>query len=759
MKNKFLVGFALFSSFIFGQENIQDARNNYAIGQTVTVRGVATNGAELGAIRYIQDETGAIAVYGTSAFTNVGRGDSITVTGPLLDFNGLLELSPVTAGNVTNHGNVGIPDAIAVPIPLIGENIEARLIKIENVTFTQTGSFAANTNYNITDGANTFQVRVSTGTSLVGMAIPTGPVTITGLVGQFQANYQILPRDNNDVTTYVAPQQEINVKIGGTTILTNNTYVIGNTVNTTVTVENYGVGTLSVSNIAFSGANAADFSANPTSLSVAGGSSQTFVITYSPVGNGSRSATLEITNDDLDENPYLINLDAVGVNGLATEPTSSATNLVISNVKPYTFNVNFNGVASAQKYLVLWKNGSAPTDIPVDGTNYKRGDYVGTSKVAASGVSTAIVPRGVIANQTYYFAIYPYNGADGYENYYTSSPLTGTVSSTGANVGTYYNGISSVENTLISELTAKINPHTVVPYVAYKSLMNAFEVKDTTAGQSFVTCAYSGERKLFMDPFDWTATGYSREHTYAHSWMPTFDATALPEYSDQHNLYPTNLLQANTPRSNLPMGIVTGNINFSYLEGKVGQGANGQLVYEPRESHKGNVARAMFYMCVAYNGISGNNWKLPSGQDQMILKNWHFADVPDNYEIARHELMFANQGNRNPFIDSANFVCYIDFSNMTYNTNACSLSTQTIQLDQTSLVVFPNPAKDLVYFQVNGTEINSFSIYDLQGREMLSKNGLMSKYETLPTDKFKSGSYIVSILTPLGVVKSNFIVE
>ena len=52
--------------------------------------------------------------------------------------------------------------------------------------------------------------------------------------------------------------------------------------------------------------------------------------------------------------------------------------------------------------------------------------------------------------------------------------------------------------------------------------MNQFEVRDTTGGQSFVTCSYTGENKVFNDPFDWTATGYSREHTYCHSWMPTF---------------------------------------------------------------------------------------------------------------------------------------------------------------------------------------------------------------------------------------------
>ncbi len=757
MKNKLLIGFALLSSCFYAQDDILDARNNFAIGQTVTVKGVATNGSELGSIRYLQDATGAIAAYGSS-LSGVGRGDSISVTGVLMDFNGLLEISPVNSHQ--NIQNVGIPVAPAVPITLVNESIEARLIKIENVTFVETGSFAANTNYNLTDGTNTLQVRITTGTNMVGTAIPTGPVSVSGLVGQFQTNYQILPRDLNDIVAYVAPQQEINVTIGGNTILTNGTYVIGNDASTTVTVENHGVGTLSVTGAMFTGTNAADFSSDLTTLSIAGGATQTFNILYTPVGNGSRSAVIEIASDDADENPYIINLDAVGVDGLADEPAASASNLVFSNVKPWTFTINFDGVPSAEKYLVLWKNGSAPTDLPVDGTNYMRGDYIGSSKVAASGLSTAIVPRGVIANQTYFFAIYPYNGPAGYENYLTSAPLTGSVSSPGSNIGSYYSGITSAESTLIAELTAKVNPHTVQTYAAYKStVMQNFEVKDTTAGQSYVTCAYSGENKVFMDPFDWTTIGYSREHSFAHSWMPTFDASALPEYSDQHNLYPTNLQQANTPRSNLPMGEITGTVLFNYLEGSVGLDDDGQMCYEPRAKQKGNAARAMFYMCIAYNGVDGNTWNLPSGQDQMILKDWHFADVPDNYEIARHELMFANQNNRNPFIDSADFVCFIDFSNMTYNVNACTLGNENLKLDQKSLVVFPNPAQDVIYLQVNGTEISDFTIVDLQGREIMRKTALNSKLETLNTHAFKAGAYIVTVNTPLGTVKTNFVVE
>ena len=74
---------------------------NLGIGQTVTVSGVVTNGSELGPIRYLQDGTAGIACYGTNLNT-IQKGDSITATGVLFEFSGLLELSfsclLVTAG-------------------------------------------------------------------------------------------------------------------------------------------------------------------------------------------------------------------------------------------------------------------------------------------------------------------------------------------------------------------------------------------------------------------------------------------------------------------------------------------------------------------------------------------------------------------------------------------------------------------------------------------------------------------------------------
>jgi hypothetical protein len=290
--------------------------------------------------------------------------------------------------------------------------------------------------------------------------------------------------------------------------------------------------------------------------------------------------------------------------------------------------------------------------------------------------------------------------------------------------------------------------------------MQEFEVRDTTNGQSFVECVYSGDRVVFDDPFDWTATGFSREHTFAHSWMPTWpaDNPEQPEYNDQHNLYPANLQGANTPRSNLPLGDVGGTVLFSYLDGQLGYatGTSGQIVYEPRDQQKGNAARAIFYMAVAY-GFDLDGDQDSQVQDQDVLKNWHYADLPDNYEIARHEYIYDLQGNRNPFIDSVDFVCFIDFDDLSYLADACGLSVEEKLAN--NMVVFPLPSNDKVYVQVNGTDITAFQVMDMSGRVVLSKDNVTTGSVELNAADFAPGTYHITVTTPLGSVTNKMIIQ
>jgi DNA/RNA endonuclease YhcR with UshA esterase domain len=755
MKKIFTLVAAL-STLTLGAQTIQQVRN-MSIGATVTVKGVVSNGTELGSIRYLQDGTAGIAIYGNT-LSSLTTGDSVTATGVLFDFSGLLELSPTSS--FTDHGPVTPNVPQVIPITSTGEALEAQLVRIENVTFVQSGNFAAgNSTVQITNGANTLDVRINGTTNIDGSAIPAGPVTITGLVGQFNANYQIVPRSTSDIIPYVAPQTEINVKINGTTALNNTSYVIGNTANNVITIENSGIASLSITGTTLSGPNAADFTTNLNVSSVAGLGSENFTLTFTPTGNGSRTATLTISNTDNDENPYVITLLGVGLDNLATEPTSNPTNLTFSNVQAYTLTGAYTAGTGAENYLVLWSKNAPVSGMPVDGTSYQRGDIIGNAKVAYTGSSVSFVPRGVRANQPYYFSVYAFNGPAGFENYKTTTPATGTVTSTGLNIGNYYSGINATSPTFVNDLSALINPHTFISYFNYKqTVMNQFEVSDTTNGQSFVTCVYTGENKVFNDPFDWTATGYSREHTFCHSWMPTFpcDSPEAPEYTDQHNLYPTNLANANSYRSNLPLMDITGNVLFTYLEGSVGY--NGaQMCYEPRDAQKGNAARSIFYQATCYNGQNNLNWGIAANQDQASLKTWHFADLPDSYEIARQEYIYSVQGNRNPYIDSVNFACHVNFDNISYLETSCNVGIDE-QL-AANLSVFPVPSNGNIYAQVNGLAITGYTITDLSGRIVKASQGINEDVLIVSGNELNAGKYLIEVRTNLGVARGSFIKE
>lgn len=691
------------------QMNISDARL-LPVGTVVTVQGIVVNGNELGGIRYLQDATGGIGSYpstGSQAnYTTVAnRGALVQITGPLAEFQGLLQVAPVTSYSVISSGNP-LPAPLEIPADLLNESYEGSLVKIVNASTSSTGNFAGNTNYNYTWNATPFTMRVtsaSTGlTGVVGKPIQSGPMQLVGIVGQYQTTYQLLPRLIDDITVYTPPATEISVKKGSTTILSSTTISIGNSASSVFTIENLGAsGALTISSATITGTDASMFSFSGMPTSVAPTSSSNFTLNFVPTGaQGSKTATLTLNNNDSDEGTFVIYIEAIYGTG-ATEPSNQPTSLSFSNQKSFTHTVSYIASATAQKYIVLRKVGGAITDIPADNNTYQKGDYIGSAQVAYIGNAVSFIPRYVIANTTYYYAVFAYNGNPGFENYLQANPLLGSITSSNGMIGAYYTtGTAPNVNsaTFLTDLSAKINPHTSIPYVQYPSdMIDKFEARDTTQNRQVITCVYSGENKIFSGPFNWVANGYSREHSYCHNWMPTNPANSpeKPEYNDRHHLFATNLNDANSPRSNYPLGEVTGAVSQSYLEGKLGLNAVGQTVYEPRDAQKGNSARAIMYVATCYNGIASNNWKLRNpisasiayGQDQDVLKKWHFQDPPDNYEIARNDYIYSIQGNRNPYIDSVHFACYVDFLTMTKitpsGTGACTIG-MNLQKSQTN---------------------------------------------------------------------------
>lgn len=103
----------------------------------------------------------------------------------------------------------------------------------------------------------------------------------------------------------------------------------GGTITKTFTVTNSGTTALDLTGgVTITGTDAADFNVTiQPSTSVAAAGNTTFVVQFDPSATGTRSATINIANDDADENPYDFAIDGVGTSSVNIAPTitSSAT--------------------------------------------------------------------------------------------------------------------------------------------------------------------------------------------------------------------------------------------------------------------------------------------------------------------------------------------------------------------------------------------------------------------------------------------------
>jgi phosphatidylserine/phosphatidylglycerophosphate/cardiolipin synthase-like enzyme len=201
MKNIFLLCAAIIcQTSVFAQMDIATARQQ-AENSEVTISGVVTNGDELGSpIRYIEDGTAGIAIYDPENTEGVNRGDSITVTGILVDYNGLLEIQPVS--NLINHGNGYSITPQTITPNSIGEETESELVSIENVVFENSGQLFSVGIHNFSVGGQNGMIYVKADCDIENTLIPSCPVKLTAISSQYSFTgfdgYQLLVRDEND---------------------------------------------------------------------------------------------------------------------------------------------------------------------------------------------------------------------------------------------------------------------------------------------------------------------------------------------------------------------------------------------------------------------------------------------------------------------------------------------------------------------------------------------------------------------------------
>ncbi|MBU2530955.1 MAG: endonuclease [Elusimicrobia bacterium] len=141
---------------------------------------------------------------------------------------------------------------------------------------------------------------------------------------------------------------------------------------------------------------------------------------------------------------------------------------------------------------------------------------------------------------------------------------------------------------------------------------------------------------------------YNDEINVEHLWPQSAFNQSYPMRADLHHLRPT-FTKPNNMRSNYPFAEVS---DWDYST-SVGS-KRGDQEFEPTDSVKGDVARAMLYFVVRYydRNIRGSMdytdfW---INRVEMFLK-WNRQDPPDANERRRNDLVEAFQCNRNPFTD------------------------------------------------------------------------------------------------------------
>jgi endonuclease I len=128
-----------------------------------------------------------------------------------------------------------------------------------------------------------------------------------------------------------------------------------------------------------------------------------------------------------------------------------------------------------------------------------------------------------------------------------------------------------------------------------------------------------------------------------HTWPQSLFSQNEPMRGDLNHLFPTDEV-ANGIRSNFPFGKV------SSPTWTVGGSKYANNVFEPRDSHKGAVARALMYFVLRYEDYG--NFFAPQ---ETNLRAWHDRFAPTPTQQKRNNDIKTAQGNKNPFIDHPEF--------------------------------------------------------------------------------------------------------
>jgi hypothetical protein len=184
----------------------------------------------------LRDITRAITVYGTNtevedAISGWAAGDGINITGVIATADGAFRLEPlVGAGSVGGFAVSGRTSSAPFPFPTsaftvlpsdIAQPYESDMVCLQNVSFADSGIFAADSEYILNGGAPFLPggaiVSIVSGLGLNGLTIPSGSLNITGIVIPSSSGdgYVLAPRGIDDIVSVPEPATMVILGLGG----------------------------------------------------------------------------------------------------------------------------------------------------------------------------------------------------------------------------------------------------------------------------------------------------------------------------------------------------------------------------------------------------------------------------------------------------------------------------------------------------------------------------------------------------------------
>ncbi len=301
-------------------------------------------------------------------------------------------------------------------------------------------------------------------------------------------------------------------------------------------------------------------------------------------------------------------------------------------------------------------------------------------------------------------------------------------------------------------LTAVVNaykPSSVLDYGEARDLMygTIYKVNDS------VSCVYSGHTLYLpagVDPsthlfMNGSSNGINAEHTYPRS--KGADEDNGNPYSDLHHLFPSRA-GVNSARGNLPFGEIEDSqaASWYYLNqtqsiiptsniDAYSERGNGR--FEPREQHKGNVARAIFYFYTMYEEDA-----LAADPDFFALQRetlceWHGQDPVDMAEWERTYMIADYQNDKpNPFVLDCSLV-YRSYCQGV--PSDCEIPVSAREEVPAPIQVYPNPFTDRLQVVAEGN--STLQVIDILGR--VHTEQYFSESILLDLSGLKPGMYVV----------------